>query len=116
MSLVDYKIMKRGKRDMKNTIFEMEMNNGEKVKMTLNFASLYKLSNKNRKLYLDYNSKITKGISEELDNVLILYTAYCCANVENDNIMSYDEFLELLPISRQYIGDIMGELLGVKKK
>lgn len=99
---------------MKNTTYEFTMADDTKVTMTLNFLNLYKLSNVDKKLYLDYNSKVTQGIKTELDNILILYTAYRCANIEN--YMNYEEFLSKLPCSRQEIADMLGKLLGIKKK
>lgn len=99
---------------MKNTTYEFTMADDTKVTMTLNFLNLYKLSNVDKKLYLDYNSKVTQGIKTELDNILILYTAYRCANLEN--YMNYEEFLAKLPCSRQVIADMLGNLLGIKKK
>lgn len=99
---------------MTNTVFDFTLNDGTTVQMTLNFLNLYKLSNSDKKLYLDYNSKVTQGIKTELDNVLILYTAYRCANLEN--YMNYEEFLAKIPCSRQEIADILGKLLGIKKK
>ena len=99
---------------MKNTIFKFTLNDDSTVDMTLNFASLYKLSNVDKKLYLDYNNKVTNGIKTELDNIVILYTAYRCANL--DNYMSYEEFLDKMPCSRQDIAEILTKLLGVKKK
>lgn len=99
---------------MKNTTYEFTMADDTKVTMTLNFLNLYKLSNVDKKLYLDYNSKVTQGIKTELDNILILYTAYRCANLEN--YMNYEEFLAKLPCSRQEIADMLGKLLGIKKK
>lgn len=99
---------------MQNTTYEFTMADDTKVTMTLNFLNLYKLSNVDKKLYLDYNSKVTQGIKTELDNILILYTAYRCANLEN--YMNYEEFLAKLPCSRQEIADMLGKLLGIKKK
>lgn len=104
------------KKTMLNTVHDFELANGEVVKMTLRFYSLYQLKSKNKGAYEKYNKIMTKGPQEELDNVTILYTAYLCANVDNiEGCMSELEFLMAMPDDREYVGEVLAALIHPKK-
>ena len=104
-------------KKMLNTISEFELADGRVVQMTLTYFSLLQLKSKKKGVYDRYNAVMVQGPKEELDNVLILYTAYLCANIKNDDeCLSEMEFLELMPISREYVGAVLGNLLNPKKK
>lgn len=100
---------------MNSSIYTIELQNGEKVNLTLNFAALYKLRAKNKQLYDRYNKIITNGSADEIENIHIIYTAYVCANTGNE-IMSFEEFLEVVPFDREIIGDAIASLLTPQKK
>lgn len=102
------------KKTMLNTVYDFELANGEVVKMTLRFYSLYQLKSKNKGAYEKYNKIMTKGPQEELDNVTILYTAYLCANIDAE-CMGEVEFLQLMPDDREYIGEVLSALIHPKK-
>lgn len=105
------------KKMMLNNVYDFELADGTTVKVTLRFYSLYQLKSKNKSVYERYNKIMTAGPKEELDNCLILYAAYLCANVANiEECMDEMEFLELMPTDREYIGNILGELIHPKKK
>lgn len=100
-----------------NTVYDFELEDGSVVKMTLRFYSLYQLKSKNKAVYERYNKIMVKGPAEELENVTILYTAYLCANLENiDECMSEIDFLQLMPSDREYVGEMLGNLISPKKK
>ena len=81
-----------------NTTIEYEMIDGTKVSLTLTFYALYQLKNKKKNIYFRYNEimkKMSKGSYDELEMVAILYTAYLCANLEEENVLSEEEFIML---------------------
>ena len=100
-----------------NTKTDFELADGSVVQLTLSYHSLYQLKPKKKSIYERYNKIMTKGPEEELENVTILYTAYLCANVNNiDECMDELTFLSLMPSNRQYVGEIISELINPKKK
>lgn len=99
-----------------NTVYEFELNNGEVVKMTLRFYSLYLLKGKNKQAYERYNKIMIKGPQEELENVTILYTAYLCANLDHiEECMSELDFLQLVSDDREYVNGVLAKLINPKK-
>lgn len=97
-----------------NTITEMKMSDGTTVAMTLNYWKLYLLKEKKKKIYEKYNEVMLKGMKEELDMTVVLYTAYLCANQEKQ-CMEYEEFLQKCPENRNIIRTKVGELTTPKK-
>lgn len=96
--------------------FEIELNNGEVVPLTLSYAALYKLRNSNKPLYDSYNKLMNKKDTDELDMINIIYIAYVCASKDKVNAMSFEKFLELVPGDRSVIGNAIEMLLVPKKK
>lgn len=104
--------------NIKSTYWDLELNNGDMVRLTLNFGSLYKLRMKNKDLYDKYNAvqKKEKKNIEELDLTVLIYVAYVCANIDNGDIFSYEEFLDLMPCDREILGHVVTMLLTPSKK
>lgn len=98
-----------------NTITIFEMADGSVVNMTLNYFALYQLKGKKNKTYDEYNEIMSRGVKEELDLTVILYTAYLCANLESE-CMTYEDFLRILPMNRAVIRATVGELTTPKKR
>lgn len=99
-----------------NTVFDITLNNGQQVKMTLNFKALYLLRSKNKKAYDDYMRCTNTGPKDEMEFAQMLYAAYLCANLEDyDNTMEFLDFLEKLPVNRKEISDIYGKVLQPRK-
>ena len=106
-------------KKMLNTYYDFKLADGSVVKMTMNFYFLLQLKNKNKGLYERYNKTITKQSAknyeyDELDNMLILYTAYCCANLSAENLMSEEEFLMACSSDRKIVGEAITALLTPK--
>ena len=102
-----------------NTTYDFCLADGTTVKMTLSFYRLYKLRSKDKPLYERYNRILTKQseknyVYDEIDNMEILYTAYCCANLENENLLSEEEFLMLCGSDRNAVGKAIKALLTPK--
>lgn len=98
-----------------NTITELEMADGTKVNLTLNYWALYQLKPKGNKIYDEYNEIMRRGTKEELDMTVILYTAYLCANLDKECV-SYEAFLQNLPTSRTVVRSTVRSLTEPKKQ
>ena len=104
---------------MLNTYYEFPLADGTTAKLTLNFYFLYQLRNKDKSLYDRYNRIINNQskkdyVYDEIDNMEILYTAYCCANMDNENMLSEEEFLMLCGGDRKAVGTAIKALLAPK--
>lgn len=108
--------------EKKNPLMRMRkctLMDGREIEMTLNFGLLYRLGCMDRfkGVYKSYNQIMAKGPQSEIDNVKILYTAYCCGNINHaDDIIEFGEFASLLPEDRTVIGDLLIDLTSKKKK
>lgn len=98
-----------------NTVTEMEMLDGSRVSMTLNFAKLYKLRAKDKKTYDTYMKITNNGVKDEMDVALSLYAAYACANLDSEGILPLESFLEILPVSREEVMEAYLALMPKKK-
>ena len=102
---------------MKNTYQELTLENGETVKLTLNFAKLLKIKNDQPKTYDRFMKVLqNKDFDIMFDSLTVLYTGYLCANVNNESILSEDEFMELVPFDLETINVVAGQLIQSKKK
>ena len=50
------------------------------------------------------------------DSLTVLYTGYLCANMDEESMLSEDEFMELVPFDLEVINVIAGKLIQGKKK
>lgn len=98
-----------------NTIIDFEFCDGTTAKMTLTFYALYQLKAKNKALYERYNKIMSKNISEELEMITVIYTAYVCANLSEENLMTEEEFMIKCGSDRIAIRDAVQELTQPKK-
>ena len=99
-----------------NTIIDFEFYDGTTAKMTLTFYALYQLKAKNKALYERYNKIMSKqGGTEELDMITIMYTAYVCANLSEENLMTEEEFMIKCGSDRIAIRDAVQGLTQPKK-
>ena len=106
-------------KKMLNTIYQYNMADGSTVGMTLNFYFLYQLRSKNKSLYERYNRILVEQtkkdyVYDEIDNMEILYTAYCCANLEDENLLTEEDFLMLCGSDRNEVGKAIQALLAPK--
>lgn len=102
---------------MKNTYQELELENGEIVKLTLNFARLLKIKSEQPKIYDRFMKVLqNKDFDIVFDSLTVLYTGYLCANMNNESVLSEDEFMELVPFDLEVINVIAGKLIQSSKK
>lgn len=106
-------------KKMLNTTYDFELADGTTVKLTLAFYYLYQLRSKNKPLYERYNQILTKqskkdAAYDEIENLEILYTAYCCANMDSESLMTEEEFLMQCGSDRSAISKAIKALLSPK--
>ena len=105
--------------ESKMTGQEFILNNGEVVKLGLNFAKLNLLKKLNIELYNRFNA-ILYGKSEDiLDLVTIIYVAYWCYNFNgfnNNELYKEDDFIELVQFDTLEIQRTFKAITQPKKK
>ena len=106
---------------MESNIIKMQGNDGKEYALTLSFAKLYKLEKarpEEAQRYFEncghFDIQNKSEIENELEIIRVIYTAYLCAHLDEDNVMSYEEFLEIVPTNRNTIGTIYATLLFPK--
>lgn len=102
---------------MKCTYKELELDNGEVVKLTLNFARLLKLKNDDIGLYEQFMKAMqNKNFDIIEDSLKVVYTAYRCSKIGGDEFLDEYDFIELVPFDLQLINQLASELIMTKKK
>ncbi len=103
---------------MINNELDFTLNNGEKVKLTLNFKLLLKLRSNYPEEYNEFN-KVVLGKSKEdrdfFEILSVVYAAYLCANFDNKDRYTKEEFRDLMPLSITQITNVQNKLLGIEK-
>ena len=104
---------------MLNSNYNYPLADGTTVPMTLTFYALYQLKSKNELLYKRYNKVLAAQANksydyDELDNMTVLYTAYCCANMNSEELMNEEEFLAACGSDRKVVGEAIKALLAPK--
>lgn len=103
---------------MLNTNYNFTLADGSNVAMTLSFYALYQLRSKNKSLYERYNkimSSNSRNNFDELDTITLLYTAYVCANMAEENLLSEEDFMILCGSDRKAVGKALEHLINPKK-
>ena len=97
---------------MKSTYQELELIDGTKVKLTLNFARLLILKNKDPKFYDDLMRILQyKDFDVIFDTIRVLYAGYLCAKGENDEVLTEEQFMELVPFNLENNDRLAGKLI-----
>lgn len=102
---------------LKSSMQELELVNGEKIQLTLNFKRLLNVRNKRKDLYRRYNDIMMNGPKDMFHNITILYVAYLCAIDDPEDMdVAMDEgtFMELLPEYNVIMQKVM-DLVNPKK-
>lgn len=103
--------------EIKNTYIDLELEDGEKVQLSLAFYLLYQLRAKNKAAYEKYNAIMTHGAKDEFENITVIYTGYLCANLDRlENCMTEIEFMQRLTPNREVLSDVLLRLIKPKKK
>lgn len=99
-----------------STGYTFEFEDGGTCQMTLNFIRLKKLSSKNKGLYERQQKIMMHGGKDEFDTLTVLYAAYVCANLDSDDLMTEETFIERCGTDRVAINDALGALTNPKKR
>ncbi len=100
-----------------NSTYDFTLCDGSTVKMTLTFYALYQLKSKDRALYDKYNKALNAvgtGKGDELDSITLLYVAYVCANLNEAELMTEEEFIMMCGSDRQAVGNAARALTTAK--
>ena len=98
-----------------NAAVTFEFYDGTTTELSLTFYNLYQLKGKNRDLYDRYNKIVNRKDNTELDLITLLYAAYVCAHLDTE-IMTEEEFMIGCGSDRQYVGEVVGQLMRPKKQ
>lgn len=101
---------------LKNTYVPYTLIDGTTVQLTLAFYLLKLLEGKNPDLTERYYKTASKKEPRDSDIVTLLYTAYCCANLDNPEMYDEETFCILLGSDRLSLRGLMNRLMGAKKK
>lgn len=102
-----------------NTTYEFEFYDGTTTTLTLTFYALYQLKNKNKSLYERYLrtvNSMNKESVDELEMITMLYTAYICSHLNDEEIMTEEEFMIKCGFDRVAIGKAVQALTQAKKR
>lgn len=102
-----------------NTTIDFEFCDGSITKLTLTFYALYQLRSNHKSLYNRYNEAlkgVQKNTYDELEMATILYTAYVCANLGTEDLLSEEEFLIKIGSDRVSVANAVKELINPKKQ
>lgn len=99
-----------------STGYTFEFEDGTTCQMTLSFIRLKRLAGKNKPLYERHQKVMMNGSKDELDTLTVLYAAYVCANLDSDDLMSEEEFIERCGSDRVVVNEALGALTNPKKR
>lgn len=98
------------------TKYQFEFCDGSTCEMTLAFIRLKMLASKNKTLYDRCQKVMANGGKDEFDTLTVLYSAYVCANLDKDDLMTEEEFIELCGCDREAVMDALTALTQPKKQ
>ena len=103
-----------------NTKYTFTFADDTTADLTLSFYALYQLKGANRDLYDRYNATTAKMASQkgksydELDMITILYTAYMCANLNEADLLTEEEFMIKCGSDRKSVASAISALMTPK--
>lgn len=99
-----------------NTTYEFEFCDGTKTELTLTYYKLYQLKAKNKTMYERYTKIMAKKQTEELEMVELLYIAYICAHLNDEKLMTEEDFMILCGSDRMAVVNAVKGLTEPKKQ
>ncbi len=99
-----------------NTTVEFEFCDGSKTELTLTFYKVYQLRNKNKAIYAKYNKIMANENPSDLELVELLYAAYVCAHLDEEDLLTEEEFIIMCGSDRTTVAESVKNLLNPKKK
>ena len=107
---------------LRPTFYDFELNDGRIVQVTRNFAGLYKLRAYNPDLYRltqRFTQKSKNDPADDVEMAEVIYGAYVTAMViddRQDDMLTLEGFLELMPADMEAVSNILEKLFGTKGK
>jgi hypothetical protein len=98
------------------TTHTFEFYDGSTCEMTLTFIQLKKLASKNKKAYEACQKVMTNGAKDEFDMLAVIYAGYLCANMNAENLLTEDEFIEKCGCDRFAVADAFNIMTNPKKR
>ena len=103
--------------EIKSYITKLELNDGETVELTMNFARLFVLKSQNKadvETALAMFSENVRNNFNVLDFATFMWVAYLCANTEPK--YDRDEFMAALPFDLKLLSETFANIVSPKKK
>lgn len=100
---------------LKSEVKTLELIDGKKINLTLNFRKLLNVRNNRKELYKRYNNAILDGMKDVFDVITILYTAYLCGLDDIETGMTEECFMEKVPPYVYELNRIARDLTTAKK-
>lgn len=100
---------------MKNSIINYKLKNERIINLTLTFEKLMRLKNIDIETYEECMQVLSEdNIEDMFGYVIILYTAYLCANIDNvKECITYQDFIKQIRYDNRLI-EIVNELIKPK--
>ena len=100
---------------MKNTIIVFKLKNEKEIELTLTFSKLLRLKNIDKETYKECMNVLNKeNIEDVFGYIIIIYTAYLCANIDNvKECMKYEEFIKEIIFNDELVNTVI-ELIRPK--
>lgn len=98
------------------TTVDYELADGSTVKCTLAMIRLKQLASKDKALYQFAMKVLTNGPEDILDIARMVYVGYVCANMDNDDILSADDFTMMCGSDFTGLSQTFRELMDPKNK
>lgn len=106
------------KQVMPSSAMPFELKNGETVPLEVSWSIVERLRVSRDESYADFSRVLTKGASDVMDNLRVLYAAYrggyMRQNGSTDGAMSYMAFMDLVPDDMRSVMETVAALLDPK--
>lgn len=99
-----------------STRYKFEFYDGSSCEMTLSFIALKRLAGKRKGLYDRMMKVMSDGGKDEFDTLTLLYGAYVCANLDAEELMTEDEFIELCGCDRFALTEAVQKMTNPKNR
>lgn len=98
------------------TTVEHEFYDGTKVECTLAMYRLKRLASKDKNLYKLAMKVLGNGTDDVFESIRMIYAAYICAHIDDEELMSEDEFTMMCGSDYIGINETVQGLIDPKKR
>ncbi|MBR3689849.1 MAG: hypothetical protein IKL97_01950 [Eggerthellaceae bacterium] len=108
------------KQIMPSAAMPFELKNGETVPLEISWSIIERLRVSRDESYPDFSRVLTKGSTDVMDNMRVLYAAYrggyLNQNGSMDGAMAYADFIGMVPDDMRSVMETVAALLDPKSK